>query len=65
MNQFNIKWQNPIIRLYILGMIPLIVLSIILFSALPSELYWIPNGLLMIGTIVMILTSAILYRKSN
>ncbi|MEK5100739.1 hypothetical protein MKX83_01860 [Cytobacillus sp. FSL M8-0252] len=65
MNQFNIKWQNPIIRLYILGMLPLIVLSIIFFSTLPSELYWIPNSLLMNGTVVMILTSAILYRKSK
>ncbi|MEK4198075.1 hypothetical protein [Cytobacillus sp. FSL K6-0265] len=63
MSQFD--WKNPIVRLFVFSMFPLIALTTVLFMTLSSEWYFIPNGLLVIGTIMIFFIIYLRYKKSN
>ena len=62
--RFELNWQNPIVRFYFNSILPLIALSIVLFTTLTSEWYFIPNGLLIIGTITFFIRY-LRHKKSN
>ncbi|MBD7937508.1 hypothetical protein H9655_10775 [Cytobacillus sp. Sa5YUA1] len=65
MKRFELNWKNPIVRLFVFSMFPLIALTTVLFTTISSEWYFIPNGLLVIGTILIFFIRYLRYKKSN
>ncbi len=65
MMEFELSFRNKIVRMFFIWVIPVLLLTVILFFILPNHYQWIPSFLQLVNVIIFYVWAKIYSKKEK